>query len=90
MQSSTEDRKDFLNWGNQYLRNDYTQKDQWQNSLGEELKELASVLDIDEILTQIPKHCDKLILFPYLFLHLFPLHAIPVNQYSENSRCLLD
>ena len=89
-QSSTEDREAFLNWGNQYLRNYYTQKDQWQNSLGEELKELASVLHIDEILTQIPKHCDKLILIPHLFLHLFPLHAIPVNQNSENSRCLLD
>jgi CHAT domain-containing protein len=89
-QSSTEDREAFLNWGNQYLRNYYTQKDQWQNSLGEELKELASVLHVDEILTQIPKHCDKLILIPHLFLHLFPLHALPLNQNSENSRCLLD
>ncbi len=89
-QSSTEDREAFLNWGNKYLRNYYTQKDQWQNSLGEELKELASVLHIDKILTQIPKHCDKLILIPHLFLHLFPLHTIPVNQNSENSSCLLD
>ena len=89
-QSSTEDREAFLNWGNKYLRNYYTQKDQWQNSLGEELKELASVLHIDKILTQIPKHCDKLILIPHLFLHLFPLHTIPVNQNSQNSSSLLD
>ncbi|MBU7582309.1 MAG: CHAT domain-containing protein [Nostoc sp. TH1S01] len=89
-QSQPEDQQALRNWAVQYLENYYTKKDKWLNSLGESLQELASILHIDEILTQIPKHCNKLILIPHQFLHVFPLHAIPVNQNSENSRCLLD
>ncbi|MBN3897595.1 MAG: CHAT domain-containing protein, partial [Nostoc sp. NOS(2021)] len=89
-QSQPEDQQALYDWVNQYLQNYYNQNDQWRNNLGEALKELASILHIDEILTQIPKHCDKLILIPHQFLHLFPLHAIPVSQNSENSCCLLD
>ncbi|WP_245911800.1 CHAT domain-containing protein, partial [Brunnivagina elsteri] len=89
-QSQPEGREALINWVNQYLQNYYEQKDQWLNNLGEELQKLASILHIDEILTQIPKHCDQLILIPHQFLHLFPLHALPVNQNSENSSCLLD
>ena len=89
-QSQPEDQQALYDWVNQYLQNYYNQNDQWRNNLGEALKELASILHIDEILTQIPKHCDKLILIPHQFLHLFPLHAIPINQNSENSSCLLD
>ncbi|MEH2442152.1 CHAT domain-containing protein, partial [Nostoc sp.] len=89
-QSQPEDRQALGNWRNEYLQNYYGQKDQWLNNLGKALKELASILHIDKILTQIPKHCDKLILIPHRFLHLFPLHAIPINQNSENSCCLLD
>jgi CHAT domain-containing protein len=97
-QSQPEDRKALVNWVNQYLQNYYEKKDQWLNNLGKELKQLASILHIDEILTQIPKHCDKLILIPHLFLHLFPLHAIPVtsqkskvkSQNNQDSSCLLD
>ncbi|MEH2193803.1 MAG: CHAT domain-containing protein [Nostoc sp.] len=29
-------------------------------------------------------------LIPHQFLHLLPLHALPVNHNAENSRCLLD
>jgi CHAT domain-containing protein len=89
-QSQPEDIKALENWVNQYLQNYYKQKDQWLNNLGEELKQLALILHIDEILNQIPNHCDKLILIPHWFLHLLPLHVLPVNQDSENSRCLLD
>ncbi|HAX77583.1 MAG TPA: hypothetical protein DCY88_17540 [Cyanobacteria bacterium UBA11372] len=40
---------------------------------------------------QIPKECDRLILIPHRYLHLFPLHALPVgSQKSETSACLLD
>ncbi|MGB3650557.1 MAG: CHAT domain-containing protein, partial [Rivularia sp. (in: cyanobacteria)] len=89
-QSQPEDREALGNWVNQYLQNYYNQKDQWLNSLGESLQKLAAILHIDEILTQIPKHCDQLILIPHQFLHLFPLHALPVNQNAESSCCLLD
>jgi len=89
-QSQPEDREALYDWTRQYLRSYYSQKDDWQKNLGEELKELASILHIDEILAQIPNQYDKLILVPNRFLHLFPLHAIPVDQNSENSPCLLD
>ena len=89
-QSQPEDQEALYDWVNQYLQNYYGQKDQWRNNLGESLKELASILHIDEILNQIPKHCNQLILIPHRFLHLLPLHAIPINQNSENSSCLLD
>ena len=91
-QSPPEDLQAWVNWVvNQYLRNYYTQKDQWQNHLGEELKKLASILHIDEILALISKHCDKLILIPHKFLHIFPLHALPVkSQNNQDSSCLLD
>lgn len=89
-QSQPEDQKALYDWVNQYLQNYYYQKDQWRNNLGESLNKLSSILHIDEILNQIPKHCNQLILIPHRFLHLLPLHAIPVNQNSENSSCLLD
>ncbi|MEH2237590.1 CHAT domain-containing protein [Nostoc sp.] len=89
-QSQSEDREALYNWIDKYLQKYYEQKHQWLNNLGESLKELASILHIDEILNQIPKHCDQLILIPHRFLHLFPLHALPVNHNAENSRCLLD
>jgi len=92
-QSQPEDRESLGNWGDQYLQNyyNYNQKDQWQNKLGEELKKLASILHIDEILNQIPNHCDKIILVPHTVLHLFPLHALPVtSQNNQDSCCLLD
>ncbi|MGH7999935.1 MAG: CHAT domain-containing protein, partial [Brasilonema sp.] len=82
-QSQSEDLEALYDWANQYLQNYYNQKDQWQKSLGEEFKKLASILHIDEILTQIPNHCDQLILIPHRFLHLFPLHALPVSQNSK-------
>ncbi|MHC5826445.1 MAG: CHAT domain-containing protein, partial [Nostoc sp.] len=44
------------------------------------MKKLAKILYIEEILAQIPKHCDRLILIPHRFLHLLPLHALPVKE----------
>ncbi|BAZ00701.1 TPR repeat-containing protein [Tolypothrix tenuis PCC 7101] len=92
-QSQPEDREALYIWKNQYLENYSNQKDQWRNSLESELKQLAAILHIDEIIAiinQLSKHCNQLILIPHQFLHLFPLHALPVNQNSENSSCLLD
>ncbi len=89
-QSQLEDLEALENWINQYLQN-YNQKDQWQNSLEERLNKLASILHIDEILAQISNQCDKLILIPHRFLHLLPLHALPVtSQKYQDSLCLLD
>lgn len=35
-------------------------------------------MHLDDILSQIPQECDRLILIPHRFLHLFPLHALPL------------
>jgi CHAT domain-containing protein/TPR repeat protein len=88
-QSQTEDRKALENWFNKYLQDYGNDKKNWEDNLGEELEKLALILHIDEILTYIPER-NQLILIPHQFLHLLPLHALPVNQKSENLCCLLD
>lgn len=79
-QSSTADFEALVNWGNKY-RKDYKElKLQWKQKLASRLQNLAEILHLDEILKNIPKLCDRLILIPHRFLHLFPLHALPVSQ----------
>ena len=53
---------------------------QWRRDLVSRLQTLAQELHIDEVLSQIPPNIDKLILIPYIFLHQFPLHALPVSR----------
>ena len=84
-QSQPEDLTALIDWRNEYLRNYEQQKDEWHLQLEERLKKLADILHIEEILSQIPQHCDKLILIPHRYLHLFPLHALPIQE-----SCLLE
>ncbi len=75
---------------------------QWRRVLVSRLQTLAQDLHIDEVLSQIPPNIDKLILIPNIFLHLFPLHALPVSRETwrrfnpetdspePTSPCLLD
>ncbi|MDT9193333.1 CHAT domain-containing protein, partial [Limnospira sp. PMC 1245.20] len=68
-------------------------EDIWQNPLGERLEELAQILHLDEILQNLRQNfpnCQKLILIPHRFLHLFPLHALPVHLPSFPNPLLLD
>jgi hypothetical protein len=64
----------LIDWRNKYLDNYYTQKEQWSSNLIERLNQLAEILQIQEILAQIPKHY-RLILVLHRFLHLLPLHC---------------
>ncbi|MGA9378753.1 MAG: CHAT domain-containing protein [Phormidium sp.] len=70
--------------------------EKWEKPLGERLKNLAEILHIDEILKSIPKTCNKLILIPHRYLHLFPIHALPVSGenwqrfHSDNETCPLN
>ena len=89
-QSQPKDLEDLFDWLNKYLKNYYGQTEQLQDKLRELLQELASILHINEILNQIPNHCNQIILIPHQFLHLLPLHALPVNQNSENCSYLID
>ncbi|WGV24796.1 CHAT domain-containing protein [Halotia branconii] len=92
-QSQAEDREALRNWVNQYLQNYYEQKNEWRKSLESELKQLAAILHIDEIIAiinQLSQHCNQLILIPHRFLHLLPLHALPVNPNAASYSSLLD
>jgi CHAT domain-containing protein len=81
-QSSSEDLKNLIDWTNTYI-SDYRRfnSEQWRDSLPQRLETLAQILHLDEILQNLRQNfpnCQKLILIPHRFLHLFPLHALPV------------
>jgi len=88
-QSSPEDGQDLINWIIEYLQ-DYAQpsKERWKYHLESHLNRLADILHLEEVLTHVPDACDRVILIPHLFLHLFPLHALPLP--NQKDKCLLD
>ena len=68
-------------WKNNYLdeyRNQNTNKT-WQNTLSQKLEKLSEILGLNEIVAKIPPNCKQLILVPHRYLHLFPLHALPLE-----------
>ncbi|WP_293018331.1 CHAT domain-containing tetratricopeptide repeat protein [Moorena sp. SIO3I8] len=82
-QSEPQDLDKFVNWKDEYLRDykaDKINKNNWQNDLSNRLHELADILSIDDIIEQIPERCDRLILIPHRYLHLLPLHALPITS----------
>jgi CHAT domain-containing protein len=85
-QSRADDRKALIDWTNAYLEDYGQQNDNWRTQLRLRLEELSKILHLDEILAQLRKEYNQLILIPHQLLHLFPLHALPVMGKS----CLLD
>jgi CHAT domain-containing protein len=79
-QSSKADFQALVNWGEEYLRDYQEDKTQWRENLAPRLQSLSEILHINEILGRVPTHCDRLILIPHRFLHLFPLHALPISH----------
>ncbi|MFE1745286.1 CHAT domain-containing protein [Coleofasciculus sp. H7-2] len=87
--SSDTGRKELERWANNY-RHSYTKKkEQWRSELNTQLAELSKILHIDEIIELIPPHITQLILIPHRWLHLFPLHALPVGDAVVRSRRLI-
>ncbi len=79
--STSTDRLEALeNWNFNYLNAYYREKTQWINNLADYLTQLAEILNIEEILKLIPQNCSHLILIPHRYLHLFPLHALPLTD----------
>jgi len=83
--SSPEDMKALEDWANEYLNAYRQQKSLWLTNLASRLQYLAEILHIDEILSRVDDifsqrgvRWDRLILIPHRFLHLFPLHALPL------------
>jgi CHAT domain-containing protein/TPR repeat protein len=88
-QSSPEDGRDLINWIIEYLQN-YAQpsKEHWKDKLESRLNRLTQIMHLEEVLTHIPNTCNRVILIPHQFLHLFPLHALPLP--NQKDKCLLD
>ena len=83
--SSSEDMTALENWDREYRDSYQKQNNQWINNLASRLQNLAEILHIDDILSRIDKcfsqsraKCNRLILIPHRYLHLFPLHALPL------------
>jgi CHAT domain-containing protein len=83
--SSAEDMTALENWDREYRDSYQKQNNQWINNLASRLQNLAEILHIDEILSRIDEcfsqsgaKCNRLILIPHRYLHLFPLHALPL------------
>ncbi|MDY6940405.1 MAG: CHAT domain-containing tetratricopeptide repeat protein [Cyanobacteriota bacterium] len=83
-QSTPDDRDKLIDWANTYLHTYYTQRDTWETQLPQALQTLAPILHLDELLAHLPSSCNRLILIPHRYLHLFPLHALPIQNEKLN------
>ena len=79
-QSSTTDRDNLINFIENYREAYENNKTAWINNLNDCLNQLSEILQIDEILELIPKFCSRLILIPHWFLHIIPLHCLPLKN----------
>ena len=80
------DSNKLAKWESSYQKAYSYKKSHWQRRLTTRLHLLAKILHIDEIIKQIPTECDKLILIPHRYLHLVPLHALPINSEAGTSQ----
>ncbi|CCI34050.1 CHAT domain-containing protein [Microcystis sp. T1-4] len=79
-QSSAEDREKLINFIKNYRDAYENNKTEWINNLNFRLNQLSEILHIDELLELIPKSCSRLILIPHWFLHIIPLHCLPLKN----------
>ena len=79
-QSSAEDREKLINFIKNYRDAYENNKTEWINNLNDCLNQLSEILQIDELLELIPKSCSRLILIPHWFLHIIPLHCLPIEN----------
>lgn len=69
-------------WNQQYEENLHPEQQQigttprWRDNLIEKLNNLAIVLNIPELVSEIPANVNNLILIPHRDLHRLPLHAL--------------
>jgi CHAT domain-containing protein len=73
--------------GQTYLKSydDYcnNRSEEWETHLNDFLRRLRDILDLPQLLAQLPPTYQRLILVPYRDLHLFPLHALPLGDGDE-------
>ena len=91
--SSHQDLEALEKFQQEYIDDYINQPDNWRNQLETRLEKLAKILHIDQIISRLPKNCQRLILVPFRYLHLLPLHALTsrrLKQNIEKTGCLLD
>ena len=75
-------------WVDKYLQSihqlGYKQK-HFLEDLSIYLLELSKILQIEQVLNLIPLSCQELILIPYRYLHLLPLHALIITSQMEKN-----
>jgi len=83
-QSSDADLKALEEFQEEYINDYIYQNDNWEKQLENRLEKLAKILHIDKIISHIPKNCQRLILVPFRYLHLLPLHALTSRRVRQN------
>ena len=79
-QSSTTDRDNLIDFIKDYREAYENNKTEWINNLNSHLNQLSGILRIDELLELIPQDCKCLIIIPHWFLHIIPLHCLPIKN----------
>lgn len=83
---TAEDLNDLIAWTNAYLEDYYRQKGQWFTQLASRLEQLAKILHLDEIFTQLPDACDQLILIPPSISASIPAPCPSSEEWGAGSR----
>lgn len=76
-----------------YLAHYRGDKKEWQTTLFQYLEILSETLQLDDVVETLFQRfpsCKKLILIPHLFLHLLPLHALPIHGDGGEGKPLQD
>ena len=82
--STAEDLEALVNWVNEYLAG-YREFQEGKETLMSRLEQLAAILHINELISLLPPHIDQLVLIPHRYLHLLPLHALPIKSNTEGA-----
>jgi CHAT domain-containing protein len=83
--SSFEDLQALEEFQQEYIDDYINQPENWSNQLETRLEKLAKILQIDKIISRIPEECQRLILVPFRYLHLLPLHALTSRRLKQNT-----
>jgi CHAT domain-containing protein len=79
-QSSASDRDKLIDFIENYREAYENNKTEWIKNFDPRLNQLSEILHIDELLELIPQDCKRLIIIPHWFLHIIPLHCLPLKD----------
>jgi CHAT domain-containing protein len=83
--SSFEDLQALEEFQQEYINDYIYQPKNWRSQLETRLEKLAKILHIAQIISRIPENCQRLILVPFRYLHLLPLHALTSRRLKQNT-----